>query len=84
MRYIGSILDYILRVLIAADITLNVVLGGKLGETLSASAWLGEQQGKFFPCIFRPIIDFLFWPFERNHCSKAYHSKLNYTQRPKP
>jgi hypothetical protein len=45
---------------------------------------LGEQQGKFFPCIFRPIIDFLFWPFERNHCSKAYHSKLNYTQRPKP
>lgn len=78
MKYILIVRDYILRILIAADRTLNVILGGKLNETLSASAWLGEQQGLFFPCIFRPVIDFLFWPIERNHCRLAYESEERY------
>ena len=78
-RYIFCIpmRQYILRVLIAGDILVNVIVGGKLHETLSASAWLGEQQGKILPCFFRPVIDFLFYPFEKNHCSQAYHSEVN-------
>ena len=81
-RYWISFRDYIFRVLLIGDCFLNVVLGGKLYETLSASAWLGEQQGKFFPCIFRPLIDFLFLPIERNHCANAYFSEFKRTQRP--
>jgi hypothetical protein len=84
MKHILRFRDYILRVLIAADITLNVVLGGKLGETLSASAWRGEQEGLFFPCVFRPVIDFLFWPIERDHCRRAFESEYNFSQRPLP
>lgn len=75
---------YILRVLIAGDRLVNVILGGKLNETLSASAWAGEQQGKFFPCIFRPIIDFIFWPVERDHCLQSYRAEDCYRQQPPP
>ena len=57
-------MKYILNVLIAIDQLVNALIGGYPDETLSASAWLGEQQGKFFPCIFRPLIDFLFLPIE--------------------
>lgn len=78
MKYILQFRDYILRVLIAADRTLNVILGGKLNETLSASAWRGERKGLFFPCIFRPVIDFLFWPIERDHCRLAYEAEEPY------
>lgn len=75
-------MKYILNVLIAIDQLVNALIGGYPDETLSASAWLGEQQGKFFPCIFRPLIDFLFLPIERSHCANAYFSEYNRTQRP--
>jgi hypothetical protein len=75
-------MKYILNVLIAIDQLVNALIGGYPDETLSASAWLGEQQGKFFPCIFRPLIDFLFLPIERNHCANAYFSEFKGTQRP--
>lgn len=84
MKHILRFRDYILRVLIAIDRTFNVILGGKLDETLSASAWRGEQEGLFFPCVFRPVIDFLFWPIERDHCRRAFESEYNFSQRPIP
>lgn len=77
--------QYILRVLVAGDRFLNVVLGGKIDETLSASAWNGEQQGKIFPRIFRPVIDFIFLVLAResDHCQKQFeyeseHYKATY------
>ena len=75
-------LRYILNVLIALDQLVNTLVGGYPDETLSASAWLGEQQGKIIPCIMRPVIDFLFLPIERDHCCKAYHAEYNHSQRP--
>lgn len=75
---------YILNILIALDQLINTMVGGYPDETLSASAWLGEQQGKLIPCIMRPVIDFLFWPMERDHCKRAFESEYNYSQRPRP
>lgn len=73
---------YILNVLIAIDQLVNVLIGGRPDETLSASAWLGERKGYFFPKIFRPVIDFLFRPFEKDHCRLAYEAELNRWQLP--
>jgi len=75
-------MNYIFNVLIALDRFLNSVIGGHYDETLSASAWYGEQQGKILPRFFRPIIDFLFLPFERDHCRSAYESERNFYRRP--
>lgn len=75
---------YILNVLIAADQLVNTLIGGYPDETLSASAWLGERDGKIGGRIFRPVIDFLFLPFERDHCKRAFESEFQFTQRPKP
>ena len=66
---------YILFILIALDQLFNTILGGYPDETLSASASIGEQQGKLLPRIFRPIIDFLAKPFEKDHCRKAAESE---------
>ena len=74
-------LRYILNILVSLDITLNAILGGKRYETLSASAWLGEQQGKILPRFFRPVIDFLFRPFERDHCRNVYEAEVRLFQR---
>lgn len=75
-------MTYLLNVLIAFDQLINTLIGGYPDETLSASAWLGEQQGRIIPKIMRPVIDFLFLPFESDHCRRAYESELNHTQRP--
>jgi len=42
------------------------------GETISASAWRQEQAGRLQGRIFRPLIDFIFWPIEKDHCSQSW------------
>jgi hypothetical protein len=37
-------------------------------ETLSGAAWRTEQEGRLFGAIFRPIIDLLALPWQRDHC----------------
>jgi hypothetical protein len=66
----------ILKVLLALDIFLFrvITLGKSLpGETASAAAYNAERTGKIFGRIFRPLIDLLFRPFEKNHCRSAWH-----------
>ena len=76
----------ILNVLIAFDQLLYVLVtlgAGHPDETLSAAAWRTEQAGKLGGRIFRPLIDLLFRPFEREHCRKAYEAEKRGTQLPK-
>lgn len=75
---------YVLNILIALDQLVNTLIGGYPDETLSASAYLGEREGKFYGRIFRPVIDFLFWPFQRDHCKRAFETEYRYSQRPRP
>ena len=68
----------ILNTLIALDQLAYVLLtlgAGHPDETLSAAAWRTEQAGKLGGRIFRPLIDLLFWPIERDHCRTAYESE---------
>lgn len=73
---------YLLNILIAFDQLINTLIGGYPDETLSASAWIGEQQGRILPRILRPTIDFIFLPFERDHCYKAAMAEKNRTHLP--
>ena len=68
----------LLNLLIAIDQLVYVVLTlgvGQPDETLSAAAWRTEQSGKLGGRIFRPLIDLLFCPLEREHCRKAYEAE---------
>ena len=68
----------LLNLLIALDQLLYVLVtlgAGHPDETLSAAAWRTEQTGKLGGRIFRPLIDLIFSPFERDHCRKAYESE---------
>ena len=63
---------------IAVDQLLYVLLtlgAGSPDETLSAAAWRTERDGKWLGRAFRPLIDALFWPFERHHCRAAFESE---------
>lgn len=67
-----------LNLLIALDQLAYVLLtlgAGHPDETLSAAAWRTEQAGKLGGRIFRPLIDLLFLPIERDHCRTAYESE---------
>ena len=75
-------MNWFLSVLIALDQLVNAILGGYPDETLSASAWKGEQEGKPLAKFFRPIIDWIFSPFQYEHCYNAYLSELNGSQLP--
>lgn len=79
-----AVIRYVFNILVSLDITLNAIFGGKRYETLSASAWLGEQQGKILPRFFRPIIDFIFRPFERDHCRTTFEYEASIFKRPIP
>lgn len=75
----------LLNVLIALDqlIYVLITLGkGSPDETLSAAAWRTEQDGKFFGRVFRPVIDLLFLPFERDHCRLSFESEINRSHLP--
>ena len=68
----------ILHVLIALDQLAYVILtlgAGHPDETLSAAAWRTEKAGKLGGRVFRPVIDMIFWPIERDHCRKAYEAE---------
>lgn len=69
--------QYLLNVAIALDQLGNALRGGSPDETLSAAAWRTEQAGKLGGRIFRPVIDLLFLPFERDHCRKSFESERN-------
>ena len=68
----------ILNILIALDQLAYVLLtlgAGSPDETLSAAAWRTEQAGKLGGRIFRPVIDLIFMPIERDHCRRAYEAE---------
>ncbi|OXE36894.1 MAG: pseudouridine synthase [Phenylobacterium zucineum] len=68
-------MNYILRVLIALDQLINVVIcNGEPDETMSSVAYRMEQQGRFWGFM-RPVIDLLFRPFQKDHCRLAYESE---------
>ena len=68
-------MNYFLRLLLAIDQLLNVLLcNGEPDETMSSAAYRMERDGRFFGFM-RPVIDTLFW-FQPQHCKKAYESEL--------
>lgn len=75
----------ILNLLIAVDQLLLVVftLGkGHPDETISAALWRMEREGKIAGRIFRPLVDLLFRPIERDHCYAAWLSEVQRSQLP--
>ena len=76
----------LLNLMIALDQLLYVLLtlgAGHPDETLSAAAWRTEQSGKLGGRIFRPLIDLMFLPLEREHCRRAYEAEKHGAQLPK-
>lgn len=69
LLHIGIALDQLLYVLLTLG-------AGSPDETLSAAAYRTERAGKWLGRVFRPLIDALFAPFERDHCQTAYLSEL--------
>ena len=76
----------LLNLAIAIDQVAYVLItlgAGSPDETLSAAAYRTERSGKLFGKVFRPTIDFLFSPLERNHCYRAFMAEKLRTQLPK-
>jgi hypothetical protein len=76
----------ILNFLIALDQLAYVILtlgAGHPHETLSAAAWRTERKNRLLGIAFRPLIDLLFRPLERDHCRKAYEAERRGSQLPK-
>ena len=75
----------ILHLLIALDQLAWVVLTlgkGHPDETISAALWRMEQEGKLAGRLFRPLVDLLFRPIEKDHCYKAWLSEVQRSQLP--
>jgi len=65
----------ILRILIAFDILAFALLtlgNSHRNETISAAAWSMYSDDKLLGNIFRPLIDFLFYPIQKEHCFRAW------------
>lgn len=75
----------ILNLLTALDQFVYVVITlgyGYPDETLSSAAWRAERDSKVFGRIFRPLIDFLLRPIERDHCYVAFLAERRRLQLP--
>lgn len=68
-------MSYLLRLLIALDQLLNVLIcNGEPDETMSSAAYRMERDGHFWGFT-RKWIDCLFYFLEKDHCRKAYESE---------
>lgn len=68
----------LLRILVALDIFVFALLtlgGARRNETISAAAWELEGNGKWQGVVFRPLIDWLFSPVQKDHCFNAWRSE---------
>lgn len=71
---------------IAVDQLLYVFLTlgeGLPDETISSALYRTERDGKRFGKLFRPVVDWLFRPIEKNHCKVSYLAEINRLQGPK-
>ena len=72
---LAIVLRRLLVILVAADCLLLalITLGQcKRAETISASLWSLEQDGKWVGRILRPVVDLLFYPVDKDHCSNSW------------
>lgn len=75
-------MNYIIRVLLAIDQLLNVVLcNGAPDETMSAASYRMHRDGRFWGFLM-PVIDLMFFWQGPNHCFNAYLKELSRTQYP--
>lgn len=75
----------ILNILIAIDQLFWVILTlghGSPDETISAAAWRLEQEGRFIGKVLRPVIDFLFYFIEKDHCHLSFMDEVKGNQLP--
>jgi hypothetical protein len=71
----ASVMNRLLRILIALDILLFALLtlgGARRNETISAAAWSLEQAGKWQGRLCRPVIDWLLSWLEKDHCAVSW------------
>jgi len=78
----------LLNLLIALDQLCWVILtlgNGCPDETISASLWRMEQQGKRAGRWFRPVVDWLFFRLfgQAEHCWQSYVDEVEKRQLPK-
>ena len=76
----------LLNLFIAFDQLLWVLITlghGSPDETISAALWRMEQQGKRAGRWFRPVVDWLFSPFGKEHCWQSYVDEIEKRQLPK-
>jgi hypothetical protein len=75
-------MNYFLRLLIALDQLLNVLLcDGEPDETMSANAYRMQVHGGRWGFL-RGVIDWLAAPFQADHCRLAYESEQLRLQSP--
>ena len=70
-----DVIDRILNILVALDqlaFALITLGSSSPDETISAAAWRLDARGKLAGKLFRPLIDWLFRPFQKHHCYLAY------------
>jgi hypothetical protein len=68
-------MNYLLRVLIALDQLLNVIVcNGEPDETMSSACWRMERDGHFWGFM-RPVIDWLFGYWGPDHCRQAFEAE---------
>ena len=75
--------QYLLNVAIALDQLANALRGGSPDETLSAAAWRTEQKGRWLGRLFRPLIDLVILPLEKDHCRKSFEFERDGRHLPK-
>jgi len=69
----------VLNLLIAIDQLAHVVItlgAANPDETISSALYRYERKGKIIGRIFRPVVDWMFSPFEDKHCYRSYKSEL--------
>lgn len=64
-----ALYDYFDRLGITLDVLINVILGGKLDQTVSLRCALAARDNKPLGCFFCKLLNYL---VEKDHCEKQF------------
>ena len=69
------------QLLLALDQGVNALILGYADETISARCWRMQARSRFWRRMLR-LVDWLFAPWERDHCYTSWRSEQRGTQLP--
>lgn len=82
-EYTGKQGSYLYNVALSFDCFVNALFNGSFRESLSSRCYRLSKQGFWYAKVFEKVLNFIFSPWDKEHCKESYEAALARGDAPK-